>query len=66
MKAIENNKLSCKECKNHSQYLWQNKNMKHVWRKECTQFNSKWAFLNPDGEKDTIVDKNKDPSLLMN
>ena len=23
----------------------------------------KWAFLNPDGEKDTIVDENKDPSL---
>jgi hemolysin-activating ACP:hemolysin acyltransferase len=24
----------------------------------------KWAFINPDGEKDTIVDANKDPSLI--
>jgi hypothetical protein len=38
MKNIENNKLSCKECKNYSQWLWQNKNMKFCWRKCCTQF----------------------------
>ena len=41
MKTIENNQLLCKECKNYSQYLSQNKNMKFCWRKQCTQFNSR-------------------------
>jgi hypothetical protein len=38
MKNIVKNKLSCKECKNYSQYLSQLNNYKYCWIKECTLF----------------------------
>jgi hypothetical protein len=64
MEITENVQPLCKECKNYSQWLWQNKNMKFCWRKRCTQFDC-WLLKAKKECQGKFFDKNDLPKGNM-